>query len=831
MSLMKKALLNGVARVFSLPRLSIPLILTLGLTLGSVLSVIAISSTLLYQPLQGVKNESSLQTFEYRFKMSETLSVSYWNMNRLAAFSERFADVGEWAGITPNDQDVTINETIYPTTSYNASNNILDILGAKLLLGDDVTMASPAKYVWISKSLWQSAYGGTKSVLGKQLNANNQNYIIAGVIEDVMAVNSSQEILYQQVWFISDLNEVKTQTDNVGNISNEIDYLIVKTHNGQENLPTLTQTDEWLVDYITQNVEDDNLQMYLDFLSNTKKVIIAESYRSNMLGETEGLIIALFAAVIGLLLMATLNLLNLFIAHYQGRTKEFAIQISLGASLLKVKTLVLLENLPSFLLAAVTGLLVTGWALKSLPLIAGDSMPMIDAIGINITTIISSIAIILILSVLFSALALVDIDKKALANNLNSSGKGIQAQSNQWLSRVLMVVQLSIASVLLTASVMITMQSYQAVYQELGYELGNGYNVSINIADDEYITQLRDWEEYQDSEVKTLLAGVSALIESKVADSHVVIPDFAPLSASLQVRAFQNQDNDGQRVIYQVRSLSSDFFSTFHIKMLAGANLTQAQIDNDEERIVIDENMAKTMFPNLTNAEVIGKTIQLSQTSDRPPFIITGVVANTISQTGLADPLGLPAVYSHRIDGSSNLQFTVMMPEGKVMSAEMIDAELKRQFPRLANLQVRPLTEIWEQQTLNQRVSLWVVLAMTGLTLFLAAIGVAGLTQMTTNHRKYELAVRMATGAKQMKLVNFILKDALWMLVVGLGIGFVASVFSYQHLEQQLEMLPSFNWWAMSLLDVGLITIVMFSVIMPAWKVISSDPMQALREE
>jgi ABC-type antimicrobial peptide transport system permease subunit len=161
----------------------------------------------------------------------------------------------------------------------------------------------------------------------------------------------------------------------------------------------------------------------------------------------------------------------------------------------------------------------------------------------------------------------------------------------------------------------------------------------------------------------------------------------------------------------------------------------------------------------------------------------------------------------------------------------MIATEIKRQFPRLANLQVRPLMEIWQQQTLEQRVSLWIVVAMTGLTLFLAAIGVAGLTQMTTNHRKYELAVRMATGAKQMRLVRFILKDAVWMLVVGLGIGFIASVLSYQYLEQQLDMLPNFNWLAMSLLDLCLVVIVLSSVIMPAWRVIRSDPMQALREE
>ncbi|WNC70779.1 FtsX-like permease family protein [Thalassotalea psychrophila] len=830
MSLYKKAFLHGIARVFALPRLSIPLILTLGLTLGAVLSVTAISSTLLYQPLQGVKNEASLQTFEYRFKMSDTLSVSYWNMNRLQSFGEQFADLGEWAGINPTEQNVEINNGIYPTTRFEASDNILQVLGTRLLLGDDVTMPAPEKYVWISESLWKYAYAGAESVIGKQLNVNNQPFIIAGVIEDLMAIKSAQEVLPQQVWFIQNLATVAAQQDNVGNISNEIDFLLFKSANSNAVLPTLEQTNEWLNIHTTKNVEGDNLQLFLDFLNSANKEVTIAPYRSNMLGETEGLIIALFAASIGLLLMATLNLLNLFIAHYQGRTKEFAIQLSLGSSLLKIRLLVLLENLPSFLLAATAGLLMTGWALKSLPLIAGDSLPMIDSIGLNGITIGASFAIIILLSILFSALALVDIDKKALSNNLNSSGKGIQAQSNQWLSRMLMVLQLSIASMLLTASVMITTQSYQSVYQDLGYDIGNSYNVSLTIADEEYVAQLRDFEEYKGSEVNTLLNDVGTMIESSVADSKLIVADYGPLSDSLQVNAFLNEDNNNEQVIYQVRSLSANFFSTFNIKMLAGANLTQEQISNDEDRIVIDQNMAKAMYPTLTNDEIIGKAIKLSQSGDHG-MIVTGIVSNTISQTGIANPLGIPAVYSHRIDTGGSLQFTVMMPEGKNLSIDMLNDEFARQFPRLSNLQVTSVDDIWKQQTLNQRVSLWVVITMTALTLILAAIGVAGLTQMTTNHRKYELAVRMATGAKQSRLVRFILKDAFWMLVIGLGLGFVVSVIGYQQIQQQLEMLPEFNWLAMTALDSGLIAIVLLSVMMPAWRVISSDPMQALREE
>ena len=158
-------------------------------------------------------------------------------------------------------------------------------------------------------------------------------------------------------------------------------------------------------------------------------------------------------------------------------------------------------------------------------------------------------------------------------------------------------------------------------------------------------------------------------------------------------------------------------------------------------------------------------------------------------------------------------------------------AEFAQKFPRFSNVRVESLEGVWQQQTLNQRVSLWIVLSMTALTLLLAAIGVAGLTQMTTNHRKYELAVRMATGAKQLKLVNFILKDALWMLIIGLGLGFCISVFGYEQLQNYLDMLPAFNWWAMSILDIGLIAIVLLSVLVPAWRVISADPMQALRED
>lgn len=830
MSLYKKAFYQGIARVFTLPRLSVPLILTLGLTLGAVLSVVTISSSLLYKPLQGVTNEDQIKTIKYDFKMSEQLVVSFWNFRRLAGIVESFGDLGTWAAINNTEQEVSINDVNFTTTSFNASNTILDVLGTKLLLGDDIKMANPEQYVWISNSLWQTAYSGAKSAIGKQININKQSFIVAGIIEDLMAIESQVPILAQQVWKIQNIGKLYKDPERL-NISNEIESLLLKTHNDTVKAPSKEQLEQWLKNFVNTYASAEEVPFYLKFIEQSEILHATSTYRSEILGDTGTLLSGLFFAVLGLLLMATLNLLNLFIAHYQGRTKEFAIQISLGASIFKVKLLVMLENFSSFFLAAITGLLVAGWAIKSLPLIAGDNLPMISSISIDFTVMLIALVTVFILNIIFSVLALVDIDKNALNNNLNSSGKGIQAQSNQYISRGLMIFQLAIASLLLTASVMLAFQSYQSVYRDLGYSFNDTYRVSAAIEDETWLEKLRVYEKYPESELKALQDEVSQYIENTVLGSDVIIAGQGALSDDLRISLFTPEDQPDTQFMYQSRHLTPKFFDAFGIKFLAGNNLTAEQIAQNEPRIVIDENMATSLFPQLTLEEIIGKSLKLRLSEGSEPVIITGIVPTTQSRAGNTETIQIPAAYFADLGLNQRLNFVFKVQHGKNIDSKQLITEFSQKFTRFSNVRLQSLEEIWQQQTLNQRVSLWIVLTVTALTLLLAAIGVAGLTQMTTNHRKYELAVRMATGAKQLTLVNFILKDALWMLVIGLGLGFIISVFAYEQLQNHLEMLPAFNWLAMTALDLGLIAIVLLSVFIPAWRVISADPMQALRED
>jgi len=696
-----------------------------------------------------------------------------------------------------------------------------------LIAGENVTIENPERYVWLSESLWHNAYHGNTSVINQIITIENKDYIIAGVIEDVLAIQSDTQVLNQQYWIISDPKNSAALMET-GAISGYFDTILLKQNQNTE-IPSEEDISQWQKQYIQNNLPAENVSFFLQWMENLKAKTKLRNYRDTLLGESTSLITALSIAVFALLIMATLNLLNIFIAHYQSRSQEFAIQLTTGASRTKLKTMIWLENLPLFLLAIITGLLVTGWLLKLLPVLGKGVIPIIQSIQIDNITIIASIIIVLIINAIFSALSLLHINTQQLADNLNNSGKGTPAQINNHISKSLMILQIAIASILLTATTMLAMQSYQAVYRDLGYDFSNSYEIQFKYASVENTVEQLSKNLSDPDYVKALHIDITNMIEKTITNSEVIIASNGPLSGSISINTVSN-DEHSQPIMFRFQHLSENYFSAFKIPFLAGSNLTQAQIDSGENRIVIDELMAKLLFPKLSFKEIIGKDYLLDGGEHATPSIIAGIVPFTFSNAGNISGTTLPAVYQSRI--SLGLPtFSLQAPSITHSEKQTLITAIKQKHPQFDDIKLESLNDMWLQQTRTQRISLWVIITIALLTVFLASLGISGLTQMTTNNRKYELAIRMATGAKRTHLVNLVLKEGFWMLFIGLAAGVILSVFGYGNIQQTLSMLPDFNWQAMLILDLGLIFIVIISVILPAWRVINNDPMQTLREE
>ena len=762
MSLALKSLARGVKRIISVPRLSLSLIIALGSTLGAVLCVTAIVSALIVKPLPGVSNAASLKTLELNVTFGGTLKLDFITAHALNHAGKHFKDIGLWASVDAARNSVDIETINHPVTLLNASSNATDVLGTRLVLGDYVTNDKTDSHVWLSKSLWQTAYAGLTTVLGKTITISGQQFIIAGVLEDTLAITSNEPILRNQVWRYRDFSKAPglKETDSIGN--NALKNIFVKPHNNDMPMPTNDEIIQWFNLYVDTQITVPEIQ---DFVRSMPMESSITDYRASFLDTSYNLAIGLSITALGLLLMASLNLVNLFLSHYQSRNKEFAIQLSMGATPLKLKFLMILENLPSFILAGTFGTLLGAWLIKALPLLSNNEMPMLSAISIDQLTLVFGAIVVVSLSVIFGLLSITNINKHNLQSNLNSSGKGTAAQSSNTISRTLMVLQISIASVLMTGSVMLAKNTYDDVNQSLGFSLNLAQQISFNIKDEQWLEQLKisNQENTLQNEYQDFIKQLGQDITAKIPDSKIaLVNDGGPISGSISLRTNSSSENPEQMLTYQVLRYDAGYFDALNIPVLAGTPLTQQEVSEKSNKVIIDERYAIELFPEIDYQEIIGKELPTNETR---------VVGAIVAETGFKNTRIGPSIYTPHRSVSRRITYTLILPSGATMQRDDLKAHFEKSYPQLEFIEARSLEEVWLEMTASNRLTLYVLIAITILTIILAAIGISGLTLMTTHQKKYELAIRMATGARQSSLMRFVVKDTMWILVIGLLLG------------------------------------------------------------
>ncbi|GEA12629.1 FtsX-like permease family protein [Alteromonas sp. KUL49] len=812
---------QGISRIFTLPRLSLPLIVTLGLTLAAVLTVVAIANTLLFKPLPDI-NEENLYQVDLQMAFNEGLTVPFFSdPRRVASAKARFGDALSWGYISPGGGIATINNTDVTVTYFSAASGSPEVLGLTLITGQGSNIDNAEEGVWISKSLWQSAYGEITDMSQQTIRLEGADYPIFGVFDDLTSMNqvSLSGQLLEQVWQFEPLEQTLAEPDAIVLNLGPITFVRGPTN----RLPTASDLEQWFVDYVNTDITIDRAREFLLSKPVSGQVI---GYRDAFIGDSQQLVFVLLFAMLSLLIMACLNLLNMFIAHYQSRGKEFAIQICMGSSIAKLRSLVFTENLPMFLMATVLGLLTAGWLIKVLPTIAGDNLPLLDQISVDATSVLIALVAITLINVVFAAIALVYVDKSSLTDSLNSSGKGTPAQQKPTISKVLMIVQLTLACVLLTGASVSVKDSYNNTYTDLGYNMPNAYEVSMEVSDEVWQASLEGYEQYRGSEWQQLRSDFVQRLSSLNAEIYDI--NTLPLTSNVSMSAYPDPDT-GNTVMIRPMMWAENMFSRFDITLLAGRDLTAQDVDTPA--ILIAKSFAVDRAGEGGWESMVGQELKMGDEPD-DIFKVVGIVEDTYPMPTGALNVDAPEIYfpSPTRINFDELSAVVIMPEGETLELDTVEGLLNGMDSRLTELQVESMIERWDTVTEATRLNMYVVTGLAILTLVLAAIGVSGLSQMTASQKRYELAVRMATGAKRSRLLRLLVNDSMWMLLVGLGFGVIAAVGAYEYFVGFFESAPAFDWLVTFVINLVLAIVMLVSIALPGWVVIRKDPMRVLRE-
>jgi putative ABC transport system permease protein len=151
--------------------------------------------------------------------------------------------------------------------------------------------------------------------------------------------------------------------------------------------------------------------------------------------------------------------------------------------------------------------------------------------------------------------------------------------------------------------------------------------------------------------------------------------------------------------------------------------------------------------------------------------------------------------------------------------------------PQIALAQSRTMDEIKSNILSGDRFTMVLYFSFAVLALLLAAVGIYGVMAFTVAQREHEIGLRMALGASRNNVVNLILKEAMVLALLGLGLGLIGAFFVGRAMHSTLYGIASIDYAAVSVVALVLLSVALLASWLPARRASAVEPMQALRGE
>jgi putative ABC transport system permease protein len=286
--------------------------------------------------------------------------------------------------------------------------------------------------------------------------------------------------------------------------------------------------------------------------------------------------------------------------------------------------------------------------------------------------------------------------------------------------------------------------------------------------------------------------------------------------------------------------VSPGYKDAMGLQLLKGRFLTAQDNETAPSAIVIDDAMARGLFPN---EDPIGKSLIIPYPGLDQPRQIVGVV-NHVKHAGLAaDATALiryqfymafdqipDAFYGEVASGSLSLIVRTATSDASALGSTVMETvrELDRDQPVFGLV---PMGQLIEESLASQRFATLLLGIFAGIALILGSVGIYGVMSYLVTARTHEMGIRMALGAERSDVMRLILKHGLILAGAGLAVGLLGSVVFTRLMASLLFGVSPTDGITLTAVAVLLVGVAMLACYVPARRATQVDPMVALRYE
>lgn len=787
-------------------------ILTLAIGIGANTALFSVVNGVLLNPLPFPEPDRLYAIYAKTATFAQG-SISYPNFEDWQRQNHSFAFLG---GFRSDDYNLTGSGEPERLHAHMVSADFFPAYGINPTIGrafrrdEDQIGAEPV--AMLGDGLWKRKFASSPEVVGKSITLNGRSHTIVGVAQSRIPGLSVSDVYVP----IGQWADPSFRDRHIGMGTNAIGRLKPGVTEAQ------AQAD-------LDAVARDLAAAYPD--ANKGTGIAMVPLKTDVVGGARGTLLVLLGAVAFVLLIACANVSNLLLARSTGRTREFAIRLSLGASPWRVIGQLLTESVILGIAGGALGLALAKAAMVLILKGLADAVPRTDEIALDSRVLLFTAGISILAGIVFGLAPALRMLRPRLSETLREGGRG-STGARHYAQSVFIVLQVAMALVLLVgAGLMI--RSLAALWAiDPGFDPRQVLTFATSVTSDPKATPDMLRARYRETERQ--LRSVPGV------ESVAMIGGSLPMTGDSEVPFWPegetppaNQNDMTFALFYLV---TPQYPQALRIPIQRGRFLS----DRDDERspvtAVIDASFASKYFPGV---DPVGKRINIGLLEMKAEIV--GVVGH-VEHWGLGDKkhetlqaqlyLSVWQVpdrfWSLLSSGSGYVARTTAAPLG-VMGG--IREAAAKADPSSVVYGARPMEEVVANSIATQRLAMIMLSIFSAVALLLSAIGIYGVISYVTGQRTQEIGIRVALGASGGDVLRMVIGEGMRITVVGVAVGLAAALALTRLLATLIYGVGA--WDPVTFVGVALLltSVALFACYIPARRATRVDPMIALRYE
>jgi putative ABC transport system permease protein len=785
------------------PRAVLVIVITLALGIGATTAVFSVVNSALLKPLPYQGADQIVMLVQQKLKNSTPeSSIAPANFIDIRDNNEAFELVAAHVGLT---KIVTGTDEAESLNGIAASASLFLLLGVNAQIGrtfspeEDKENAEPV--VVISNSLWHRRFKGDASILNKSLNLDGRLYTVVGIMPSgfdfpketdfwiPLEQQGKRLLAFRNIVIFSALARLKTG---------------ISVENAQAQMDVI------------------GAQLETSHPATNKgvgfQVIPLQDF---IVGNARSSLLLLLAATGLLLLIACVNVTNIFLARAIDRRREVAIRIALGNTRLRMIRQFLCECLVITFISGALGVLLATRLIGALSWLLPADHPNAAAVTLDLRVLALTVAISLISGIVFGLIAARHSIPKELMPFLKEgpiTSVGRKDQHALW--NVLVVTEIALSMVLCISAGLLMNSFLRLVSVNPGFDPSNLLIVSLRLNQTNYKEEHRRVAFCQE-----LMEKLSLVHEVESSALSTFVPmggHYAPNSLKVEGRP---QDADSEAKAY-LQVVGGDYFGTLKITLRSGRLFSSSDGADAPKVAIVNEAAVQQYF---SGDDPIGKNIMLAGNS-KATYSVVGVVGN-IRQLAL-EKESVPEVFLPYEQAPWAQYSLILKTKGNPTDAiSSVRSLIRAVDPDVPLTKISTMDKLLAGTAMDRRLkaTAFNIFAMLGCVL--AAVGLYGLLSHWVRRRTREIGVRMALGATGSDMLRMILRRGTPLITIGVVVGVILSLFVNRLFLGLLYGVSATD--LPTILGVCLLIVItgLTACYIPAYRATKVDPVIALRNE